>query len=244
MGGTRPAFVGLAFIQQFNVQGFAPSSFFYQRVVSSTIQKLPILPFPIGTNPMCEGGTDLGLGNGTVVPCSQAPRIYQGRPTPSWNGSFSATLRLGQRLRILSLIDYLGGSTILVGDVRSVNSTCYNSKVILSGTDQIASGYVGNNLLNGKFASTGALGLFKGGFARLRTVSATYDFAPSMARWVGASRGSLTLAVENMAFLWRAQKDKFGIKWIDPEIVPNRSTDTTGNLGYPQETWPQLARAR
>ena len=36
-GSTRPAFVGLSFIQQFNVQGFAPSSFFYQRVVRESL---------------------------------------------------------------------------------------------------------------------------------------------------------------------------------------------------------------
>ena len=50
------------------------------------------MPLPIGFDPQCEGGTDLGVGNGTTVGCANAPRLYAGRPTPKWNGSFSATL--------------------------------------------------------------------------------------------------------------------------------------------------------
>ena len=47
-----------------------------------------------------------------------------------------------------------------------------------------------------------------------------------------------------MAFLWRAQPTSFGAKWVDPELLPNRSSDVTGNYTYTQESWPQLARAR
>ena len=32
--------------------------------------------------------------------------------------------------------------------------------------------------------------------------------------------------------------------WIDPELLPNRDTDVTGNYTYTQESWPQLARFR
>ena len=65
-----------------------------------------------------------------------------------------------------------------------------------------------------------------------------------MAKFVSATRGSLTVAAENVAFLWRAQPDAYGAKWVDPELLPNRSTDVTGNFGYTQESWPQLARVR
>ncbi|MEO6443817.1 MAG: hypothetical protein ABIZ91_07465, partial [Gemmatimonadaceae bacterium] len=70
------------------------------------------------------------------------------------------------------------------------------------------------------------------------------DFHPRIARLAGASRGSFTLAAENMAFLWRAQKTAYGGPWIDPELLPNRATDVSGNFGYTQESWPQLARLR
>ena len=76
-----------------------------------------------------------------------------------------------------------------------------------------------------------------------RRVSVCFRAFPAT-RWVGAARGSLTLALENIAILWREQPKKFGISWVDPEIVPNQSTDTEGNWGYSQESWPQLARVR
>ena len=245
MGGTPSAFVGGSFIQQYNVEGFAPSSFFFPKVVSSDVQTINIgVPLPLGFNVKCEGGTDLGRGNGTVVDCAGAPRLYAGRPTPSWNGSFSATFTIGKRLRILGLVDALGGNTVLVGDVAGIHSFFLSSKQVLEGTDQILSGYLGLAILQGDGNAIGATGLTKGGFARLRTVSASYDFPAKIARFFGASRGSFTLAAENMAMLWRAQKDIFGVKWIDPEITPNRQNDAVGNFGYTQESWPQMARIR
>ncbi|MGE0554747.1 MAG: SusC/RagA family TonB-linked outer membrane protein [Gemmatimonadales bacterium] len=245
MGGTPSAFVGSSFIQQFNVEGFAPNSFFFKKVVSSDVQTFNFgIPLPVGTNVMCEGGTDLGEGDGTVVPCSSAPRLFAGRPTPSWNGSFSATFRIGQNLRILGLVDYLGGSNILVGDVAAIHAFFLSSKQVLEGTDEILSGYLGLQFFDGDPNAVGAVGMFKGGFAKLRTVSATYDFPNSLARWFGASRGSITLAAENFWTFWREQKESYGVRWIDPEIVPNRVGDVTGNFGYTQESWPQLARIR
>ncbi len=245
MGGTPPAFTGGSFIQQYDVQGFAPSSFFFQKVVSSDVQTLNIgIPLPLGFNVKCEGGTDLGRGNGTVVDCAGAPRLYAGRPTPSWNGSFSATFTIGKRLRILGLVDAVGGHTSLVGDVAGVHSFFLSSKQALEGKDQILSGYLGLAILQGNGDAVGATGLTKGGWAKLRTVSASYDLPKKIAQFFGATRGSWTVAAENMAILWRAQKDIFGVKWIDPEIAANYSADRVGNNGYTQESWPQLARIR
>ena len=94
LGGVPPTFIGGSYIQQFNVEGFAPGSYFYKRPVSADIVPdtirvggVPTFVLPRATNAMCEGGTDLGRGNGTTVPCATAPRLYVGRPTPSWNGS-------------------------------------------------------------------------------------------------------------------------------------------------------------
>ncbi len=245
MGGTPPAFVGGSFIQQFNVQGFAPASFFYKTVVSSTVQPIDIgVPLPVGFDPMCEGGTDLGAGDGSVVPCADAPRIYRGRPTPKWNGSFSAQLRIGQRLRLLGLVDYVGGHTVDVGDVGAIHAFFLSSKQVLEGKDQVLAGYMGLQFLYGDANPPGSLGLFNAGFAKLRTVSATYDVPDGIAHWLGATRGSITLAAENMVTLWRAQKTSYGVEWIDAEIAPNYSTNAQGLDGYIQESWPQLARIR
>ncbi|MBL8986773.1 MAG: TonB-dependent receptor [Gemmatimonadetes bacterium] len=251
LGGEGPFFVGGSFIQQWNVAGYAPSSFFYKKVTGSTVNTIPIagIPLPLGFDPTCEGGTpipnsSLGEADGTEVDCLSAPALYSGRPTPSWNGSFSATVSIGKRLRLLGLVDYLGGNTVLVGDVAAIHSFFLSSKQALEGTDPILSGYLGTQFLQGDANSIGATGLFKGGFAKLRTISATYELPSSVTKWIGAARGSITLAGENIATLWREQKTAFGVTWIDPELVPNRSNDTVGNQGYTQESWPQAARIR
>ena len=73
LGGVPSTFVGSSYIQQFNVEGFAPQAFFYKRVQSATLTTVQVGPYtlPLATNPMCEGGKDLGDGNGTTVPCGK-----------------------------------------------------------------------------------------------------------------------------------------------------------------------------
>ncbi|MFN0178614.1 MAG: SusC/RagA family TonB-linked outer membrane protein [Gemmatimonadales bacterium] len=240
-----PIFVGSSFIQQWNVPGYAPNSFFYKNVLSAdltTSTVAGIWTLPGATNVMCEGGaiipgTNLSAGGGAPVPCGQAPLIYAGRPTPSWNGSMSATLRIGSRLRVLGLVDYVGGHHAVVGDVGAQHTFFRNSLESIAG-NAILEGYRLDP--NGP----GKTGLMDAGFARLRTVSATWDFPGTLTRWLGANRGSITFAAENPAFIWRAQKESYGAPWIDPELLPNRSTDVNGNFGYTQESWPQLARFR
>ena len=134
-------------------------------------------------------------------------------------------------------MDFLGGGTAVVGDVGAQHTFFRNSYASLIG-DPILEGYRLDP--NGP----GATGLFNTGFAKLRTVSLTYDLPPMLLRRLGTTRSSITISGENLAFLWRAQPTSFGAKWIDPELLPNRSSDTTGNFTYTQESWPQLARIR
>ena len=252
LGGVPPTFIGASYVQQFNVEGFAPGSYFYKHVVGATIVPDTTctrvagacspgsLQFvlPLATNVMCEGGKDLGTGDGSTVPCANAPRLYAGRPTPSWNGSFSTTLRFGSRTRLLSVVDYLGGLHAVVGDVGAQHTFFRNSRTSIAGDNPVVQGM--RNDPNG----AGVAGLMDAGFARLRTVALSYDFTNRIANMVGASRGSATIGVENLAFLWRAQAASFGAPWIDPELLPNRTTDATGTYTYTQESWPQLARFR
>jgi TonB-linked SusC/RagA family outer membrane protein len=251
LGGVPETFVGSSYIQQWNVQGYAPSAFFYKKVVSADVGPdttctrqagacvgAPLFVLPLAKNVMCEGGKDLGRGDGTTVPCASAPRLYAGRPTPSYNGSISGTFRVGTRLRLLTLVDYLGGLHAVVGDVGAQHTFFRNTRTSIAGDNAIVQGL--RNDPNGP----GAAGLMDASFARLRTVSLTYDLPTGLAKSMNAARGSVTLAAENMAFLWRAQKDSYGANWIDPELLPNRTTDVTGNYTYTQESWPQLARFR
>ena len=247
LGGTPPSLTAFAgsFIQQYYVEGFAPASYFYKKVVSSEIQTIDIgVPLPVGLNAMCEGGVDLGRGDGSVVPCAEAPRIYAGRPSPAWNGSFSANLRLGKSLQILTLLDYMGGNSIQVGDVAGSHMFFLQSEALLKGTSDVLAGMLGAALSGDNGETWGMSGMFDAGFLKLRTVAATYELPRSLTSWIGASRGSFTLSGENLAILWRGQKDAFGVEWIDPEINPNRSFDGTGNFTYTQESWPQMMRFR
>ena len=86
------------------------------------------------------------------------------------------------------------------------------------------------------------MALTKAGFLKLRTISANYDFPERWARWVGATRGSITLGMENLALLWREQHDVFGVQWVDPEISAN--CGGAASCGYIQESLPQAMRVR
>jgi hypothetical protein len=255
MGGTPPSISpgGGSFIQQYYVEGYAPAGYWYKEVVSSTITSIPVggVPLPIGFDPMCKGGTlvegstTLGIADGSVVPCAQAPQLFQGAATPTWSGSFSANLRLGKSFQLLGVLDYLGGNVIQVGDVSAIHHFFLSSKAILTGEDEVLAGRLGTQLLLGDGGQTwGMSGLFKGGFMKLRTIAATYELPRGIVGWIGASRGSLTFAGENLATLWREQKSSHGVDWVDAEVTPNRVGDATANGTYTQESWPQLARFR
>ena len=87
-------------------------------------------------------------------------------------------------------------------------------------------------------------GIIKGGFSKLRQVSATYTLPPSLLQRYHMSRASATVSGENLWTVWVAQRSDFGVKLTDPEIrnsAPNGS-DPGGLLGYNQEGWPQLRR--
>ncbi|MBM4186352.1 MAG: SusC/RagA family TonB-linked outer membrane protein [Gemmatimonadetes bacterium] len=245
MGDLNPL-VGGIIGNQWDVEGFPAGSIFSKKVVGSSIQRIPVgaIQLPIGFDPMCEGGTDLGYGNGTQVPCESAPRIFQGRVTPAWNGSLSATLTINKRLRVLGLVDYLGGHYITCGDCWAMHAFFLSSREILEGTDPILSGYLGTFLLQGDPNSVANTGLFKAGFAKLRTVSVSYDLPNRLTRWVGAARGSITISGENLVTLWRAQKEAFGVSWIDSEISSNAPWAGVRDQGFIQESFPQAARVR
>ena len=200
---------------------------------------------------MCKGGTliagstVLGVEDGSTVPCAQAPQLFQGAATPTWSGSFSANLRLGKSLQLLGVVDYLGGQVIQVGDVVAIHHFFFSSEAILKGTDEVLAGRLGTQLLLGDGGQTwGRTGLFDGGFAKLRTIALSYELPRNVAGWIGASRGSISLAGENLAILWQAQKSAYGVDWVDPEVTPNRVNAGPANYTYSQESWPQLARFR
>ena len=216
----------------FNVAGFPVGSFFYKRVVSATL----VQPDSV-INVMCEGGANFSRGDGSVVPCATAPLVYFGSPIPTWLSSLSADISW-KRWRLAGIAEFQGGHVVDDGNVGGAHVFFNNSRAAVEGTDPIAVAHI----VNGYF---GAAGLMKAGFGKIRNVSLTYSAPDRWARLFGASRGSLTLTVANLATIWRAQERKWGMRGQDPEVRFNTPTaygDPNLTNGYTQESWPQYRR--
>lgn len=63
------------------------------------------------TNAMCDGGTGTGgvEPGGAPVPCDEAPQVYRGRVSPSYQGAFSANVSFLDRFRLYAMVDFKGG---------------------------------------------------------------------------------------------------------------------------------------
>lgn len=210
------------------VEGFPISGIFLPKVVSAEYDANGAL-----VNVMCDGGAGpSGLDSGGApVPCNQAPGVFWGGPLPTWQGSLSSTLSLFGNLRLYALADIQGGHWRTNGDVGGShlffgNSRCMSERPICD--PELAA-----------YASIGqwlSVGTMKAGFARLRTLSASYELPTSVVQMFGASRGALTLAGQNLFLLWTAEDSRYGHKITDPEIGKH----TTALSTYHQEAWPQF----
>jgi len=225
---------------QYHVPGFPLGSIFQRRVLSADITT--VNGAPRATNMMCESGavlpgTTFSKGGGPAVPCLQAPSVYWGNPLPKWEGSGNATLTLFRNLQLFALVDFLGGNTILSGDIRASLMSFRNQRSILEAKDPILLAY---DILDTRRQP----GIVDGGFAKLRQLSATFTFPQSLLRRTGLTRASTTLSAQNFATLWVAQRSDFGVKLTDPEVrnTAGAGADPGGLLGYNQEGWPQLRR--
>jgi outer membrane receptor protein involved in Fe transport len=227
LGGVRisPASTGSE-----QVEGFPISGIFFRKVVSADYDSDGSL-----VNVMCDGGTGKNgkEQGGTPVACSQAPTVFWGGPLPTWQGSLASTLTLFGDLRLYALVDYQGGNWRSSGDVGAshvffTNSRCINERPICD--PELAA-----------YASMGAFlpaGTMKAGFAKLRTVSASYELPEAVVGRMGASRATLTVAADNLFRLWIAENSKYGHHITDPEIGKEGTALDT----YEQEAWPQFTR--
>lgn len=233
LGGPESMVISAPFAT-YNVIGFPLSSIFMTRVVSADIDNSGTVPR--ATNMMCEGGERIGdsnfsRGGGAPVPCETAPQVFWGSSQPTWEGSANASLTLFQNLRLYSQVDFIGGHTLLSGDIRASLMSFRNQVSILERTDPILLAY---DILDVRRQP----GTIKAGFAKLRDVSATYTLPQGLTERFGLARASITLSGQNLWTIWRAQLSDFGVRHVDTEIrnVTNEST------AYYQEGWPQLRR--
>ncbi len=242
IGGEPPILQGTVLgAVQHHLPGFPLASIFAKRVVSADIDASGATP--VAVNVMCEGGeladprANLSRGGGAPVPCADAPLVYWGQPIPEWEGSVSATLTLFRNLELFGLVDYLGGRTLINGDVAASHRFFLHTRAILERTDPILLAYEG---LGGE--GLPQPGIMDAGFAKLRNLSATYTFPRGWTRKIGASRVSLTVAMENLATLWVGQRESFGHRITDPEVAQQTGGATQGLSAYHQEGWPSLRK--
>lgn len=225
LGGLPPVSLSAT---QLHVEGFAVGGIFLRKVVSAEFDGKGNV-----VNLLCEGGPDLGPG-GPPVPCEQAGRVFWGRPTPSWEGSVSGTLRLFNNLRLSALVDYTGGHKLVSGDIGGQHGIFNNSKVAVERSEPVVEAYR-------KLGHWYQLGVFDAGYAKLRDVSMNYTFPSRLARKIGASRASITVSGRNLATVWVAQQGIHGVKIMDPE---NRWIDPNGRglQAYLQSLLPQFTQ--
>jgi TonB-linked SusC/RagA family outer membrane protein len=210
------------------VVGFPIDGIFHRKIVSAEYDASGNL-----TNVMCDGGAGQSGrdSGGTPVPCGQAPTVYWGSALPKWQGSLSTTLTLFQDLRLYALADYQGGNWRVNGDVAGshlffANSRCINERPICD--PELAA-----------YASIGQVwqtGTMKAGFAKLRTLSASYTLPESILGRIGSSRGTFTVAVQNPFRIWTQEDAKYGHRITDPEI----GKESSATDSYNQESWPQF----
>jgi TonB-dependent SusC/RagA subfamily outer membrane receptor len=221
---------------QHSVAGLPIASWFLRRVVSADVAN------GVATNVMCEGGelipgTNFSRGGGAPVPCATAPQVYWGQPIPEYEGTLSATLRLGKNLQLYGAMDFVGGHHKWYSEVTQAHALWFNSRATLERTDPIFTGYM-------SLAALGSIqtGFADAGFGKFRTLSATYTFPRRWARALGADQASVSLAGENIADLW-GETHIFGHQILELEQTMISGGTNPGLTGFTQGNgWPQNSR--
>jgi TonB-linked SusC/RagA family outer membrane protein len=218
LGGLPPIATGTLQLQK---EGYPVGAFFMRRVVSAQVDANGKV-----TQAMCKAAS------GPPVDCADASPVYAGQPNPTWFGSVTNTVTLLRNIRLDATVDFQGGFQMINGDIAASHLAFRNSKAINTGEYPILQAY--DQVPGFSFYECG---LYNAGWAKLRNVSATYTLPERMVARFGASRASVTLAAQNVAIVWQAQKYIFGRQVIDPEV----RTTSSEQSGYVQTVLPQMS---
>ncbi len=173
--------------------GYSIQDMYWVTVVDATIDAQGRL-----LEAWCDGGAGpLGVDRGgPAVPCAEASRVRWGHTQPTWDVGVNSTMTMGP-FRLYARVDALGGH--YTADSSSPANITSNILTYLANTrtDPFVEAY--------RRYGRQPMGTYKGGFARLREVSAQYVLPEALAGRVRASRGSVTLAANNVTMLWTAQ---------------------------------------
>jgi hypothetical protein len=165
---------------------------------------------------------------GGVQPCAAtgpADIIYQGRSSdPTWWGGVQSTVTVMNNLQLFANVGFQGGhlrSSCPLGCSHPVmNSTLGINGDPAAGIEPDPIVYFYSRSTNAAFAGSNspALQTHKAGWVRLRDVGATYTLPASIASQVRASRASISVAANNLGFLWQETPVHFGRVVGDPTV--------------------------
>jgi hypothetical protein len=176
-------------------QGFSVADMFLYKVLSADLDPTAPTGFK---NAMCDGGTGrsgLEMG-GPPVPCAQAPRVLWGHTQPTWQAGVNSTVTLFRNLRLYARVDGNGGHIQSNTEIRALHNQGSTLPVIKR-DDAIFLVY--------RSIENDVVGTYDAGFLRLRELSASYTMPNTLARRVGASGATVSLAGRNLMMLWTAQ---------------------------------------
>jgi TonB-linked SusC/RagA family outer membrane protein len=180
-------------------EGYPVGSFFAAEILSAELD-------PDGTaiNLMCDDG------NGGSMSCDDSPPwVFQGHPSPDFEGSFNTTVTLLDRLRIRGLVDFMVGQSKYVTDRWNRCAWIQNCEINVyperfDPRDVAAAQNGGAN----EFGYT----IKEASFARLREVSVEYSLPDSWVSVLKARSGSISVGGRNLG-VWTKYPD------LDPETM-------------------------
>jgi outer membrane receptor protein involved in Fe transport len=218
MGGVPPIYlnqqIGNALgTGQWQMEGYPLGAYLLPLVVSASLD-----PSGRPVNIMCASGPQ---PNAPPAPCdnSEQQRLYAGQPMPTWMGSLRSMVTLSGNLRLSAVIDFRGGNHVWYQTATYAVRQVGNTRAVNERTDPIFLAYDSLSIA-GVVGANARQGLIDGGYAKLREVALTYTLPRSAARHVGAFSATITVAGRNLATLWQAQKEIYGVKVTDPEARP------------------------
>jgi TonB-linked SusC/RagA family outer membrane protein len=224
--GANPSVVESATFGVEHRVGYPLGSWFHVKVVDA---KLDANGRFVRSSLVCDNG------QGGTVPCYTgsaltAPRVYLGRTIPKYEGGFSSTLTLFDRLRIYGLVDYKTGHRKWDHNLRvrcSLFNICRENVLPLEYDPVTVAAYQNG----GTFGSTY---INDASFAKLRELSASYTLPGAWSRQFGASGASLTVAGRNL-YTWTRYSG------MEPEAM-YLSGDRGGFAQVEQNNLPQLTQ--
>jgi outer membrane receptor protein involved in Fe transport len=184
MGGVSDLAAGA---NQFHRVGFPVASFFAKKVLSADLDASGQ-----PTNIMCDAGDGNSHPTGQAVSCDAAPTVFIGQPLPKWEGSFNATIQVGQRLTLSGLADFKTGGYNFNADIAI---QCSVLRLCLPNVNPAADVlFAADELVQLLGVST----IPEVRYLKIRSVSASYRVPERWAHWVGGNTATVTLTAHNL----------------------------------------------